>query len=85
MSPVGNPRHAPERDAQSGPGEFSVLGRPVQCFHCGGSQFKAGDAQLNTVLATLLNLDWVDRSATVLICTMCSHIQWFGERPSRIG
>ncbi len=84
MSPIGNPSHPTKRDAESGPGEFSLSGRPVQCPHCGGSQFKCGEAQLNTALATLLNLDWIDRSANVLICTTCSQIQWFGDRPERI-
>ena len=85
MSPIGELEPTSDREADAGPGEFSVLGRPVQCRHCGGSQFKVGEAQLNTVLTTLLNLDWIDRSVTILICSNCSHIQWFGERPLRIG
>jgi hypothetical protein len=77
-------RPAKPASAESGPGEYSLSGKAVRCPHCGGSQFRAGEAQLNTAWATLLGLDWADRSATVLICTTCSQIQWFGEAPSRV-
>ncbi len=30
---------------------------------------------------TFLNLDWANRNATLLICTSCSHIEWFLEDP----
>jgi hypothetical protein len=84
MSPLGSVSHHSEGDDESGEGEFSVAGSPVQCPHCSGCRFKIGRAQLNTALATLLNLDWIDRSANVLICTTCSQIQWFGDQPERI-
>ena len=66
-----------------GPGEYTVAGKPVQCPHCGGRTFQAGEAQLNTALATFFKLDWLDDSATVLVCTQCSQIQWFGKKPVR--
>lgn len=46
-------------DDDSSPGCYSMEGRPVLCPHCSGDQFKAGEAQLNTALATLLELDWI--------------------------
>lgn len=85
MSQVGKPGRPWEREDDSGEGEFSVSGTPVECPHCGGRRFTAGRAQLNTALATLLNLDWIDTAAAVLICTTCSQIQWFGDLPERIS
>jgi ribosomal protein S27E len=71
-------------DEDSRPERYSLAGVPIRCPHCGGDLFKAGEAQLNTALATLLELDWVNRSATVLICASCSQIQWFMEPPLKI-
>jgi DNA-directed RNA polymerase subunit RPC12/RpoP len=67
-----------------GPGEYAIADKPIQCPHCGGRIFQAGEAQLNTALSTFFKLDWLDESATVLICTQCSQIQWFGKRPVRL-
>ena len=33
---------------------------------------------------TLLGLDWANRSAHLLICTTCSHINWFIEEPEQV-
>jgi hypothetical protein len=85
MPPIGSLERASERDARSGPGEFSISARPVQCPHCGGRQFKAGEAWLNTALATLLDPDWTDMSANALICTTYGQIRRFGDRPERIS
>ncbi len=65
-------------------GQYSLDGKPVRCPHCNGAHFKSDEAQLNTAFATLLDLDWTNKSATILICNSCSQIQWFGTRPSRI-
>jgi hypothetical protein len=43
----------------------------------------AGDEKCTSGL-TLLGLDWANRSAHLLICTKCSHISGFLERPVRI-
>jgi len=67
-----------------GPGEYALLDKPIVCPHCGGRVFQAGEAQLNTSLLTFFKLDWLDESATVLLCTRCSQIQWFGQRPMRL-
>jgi hypothetical protein len=71
-------------DDKLGPGQYSLAGKPVICPHCNCAEFKAGEAQLNTALATLLHLDWTNRSATILSCTSCGQIQWFEMQPSRV-
>jgi predicted nucleic-acid-binding Zn-ribbon protein len=65
-------------------GQYSLEGRSVLCPHCNGTQFKAGEAQLNTAFATLINLDWTNKSATILICASCGQIQWFEKQPLRV-
>ena len=47
---------------------YRVTGVLVRCPHCGGEDFDEGAAMLNTAGATLLGLDWANRSANLLIC-----------------
>jgi predicted nucleic-acid-binding Zn-ribbon protein len=68
----------------SGLGQYSLEGKPVHCPHCNSDQFESGEAQLNTAFATLIELDWINKSATILTCNSCGQIQWFGKQPSRI-
>ena len=65
------------------PGKYSLAGKTVQCLHCQGTEFSASEAKLNTTFMTLIELDWADKSATILTCTACGQIQWFGQQPSR--
>lgn len=65
------------------PGRYSLEGKPVGCPHCDGSEFNAGEAQLNTALMTLIELDWINKTATILTCTSCGQIQLFSQHPSR--
>ncbi len=58
-------------------GRFQVADRIVVCSHCGGTEFKDDQAQLNTAGATYFGYDWLNRSAHALICTNCGHIEWF--------
>ena len=66
-----------------GPGPYEIDRKPIRCSHCGGEIFAQGEAQLNTAVMTFFKLDWLDQSATVLICTECSQILWFGKCPAR--
>jgi uncharacterized protein len=64
-----------------GSGRYEAAGREVVCLHCGEKIFAQHEALLNTTGATLLNLDWANKSGTALICENCGLIQWFGKRP----
>ncbi len=66
-----------------GPGSYEIDSKTITCPHCGNDVFARGEAQLNTSLMTFFKLDWLDASSTVLICTRCSQIQWFGKQPLR--
>jgi predicted nucleic-acid-binding Zn-ribbon protein len=76
----GNTRRS---QSDPNPGVFSLEGRPVSCPHCDGTQFEMGEAQLNTAFATLIELDWLNKTASILSCTTCGQIQWFGRPPTR--
>ena len=65
------------------PGEYSLAGKSVVCPHCQGTQFIAGEAQLNTAIMTLIELDWLNKTTTILSCTACGQIQWFAVEPTR--
>jgi hypothetical protein len=68
-----------------GPGQYEAGGIKVICPHCKKDIFEEGSAQLNTAGATFLNLDWLNKSARILICTECGLIQWFGISPEKMG
>jgi hypothetical protein len=63
---------------------YRVAGVPVRCAHCGGKKFDSGTALLNSSGMTFLGLDWANRSANLLICTKCSHINWFLQQPEEV-
>jgi hypothetical protein len=62
-------------------GRFRVGGVMVRCSHCGGEEFDTGSALLNTRGRTLLGIDFTDRGANLLICTQCTHVEWFVDEP----
>lgn len=85
MSPNKKPdRGFSHSDEETSPGRYSLAGRFVHCPHCDGEEFKIGEAQLNTMLATLLKLDWANKSASILICAACGQIQWFEQPPAKV-
>ena len=61
----------------SGDDGYEFAGRQVACSHCGGTAFDERSAQLNPMGLTFLDLDWANRSATVLVCKDCGHLEWF--------
>jgi predicted nucleic-acid-binding Zn-ribbon protein len=65
----------------SGPRSYVIEGKAVVCSHCGNNQFEEGQSLLNTAGLTFFGLDWANRSAGILICNRCSHIEWFLRIP----
>ena len=35
------------------------------------------------ILMTLIELDWINKSAAILTCSACGQIQWFSAQPAR--
>jgi hypothetical protein len=73
----------PDRTRIDEPNRYQIQGKAVRCAHCAGESFALRTALLNTPGMTFFDLDWANRTATVLVCSECSQIQWFLERPSR--
>ena len=54
-----------------------INGKPLACPHCKSASFDQRSAQLNTAGLTFLNLDWMNKSATVFRCQDCGRLEWF--------
>lgn len=63
------------------PQEVNIKGHKLACSVCGHDIFRPRRAQLNTKAASLMNLDWANKSAHCYTCLNCSHIEWFMEAP----
>ncbi len=61
--------------------KYAAADKNVSCPHCGGTAFLKSKAQLNTAGLTFFKLDWLDPSATTLLCMQCGQIQWFVKEP----
>jgi hypothetical protein len=69
----------------TGAHSFHIQGKNIICPQCGSDRFEMSSALLNTAGMTFFNLDWANRQAAILICTTCTHIQWFLRQPELIG
>ncbi len=49
----------------------------LHCEICKHDRFWKKEAQLNTAVATLINFDWVNPTATCCVCSGCGYIHWF--------
>jgi len=58
---------------------YKVSGAELVCSHCNYSGFECSSVQLNTALMTFLDLDWLNKSATVFGCQNCGKLAWFGN------
>lgn len=63
---------------------FSAGGKRLACSHCGNELFEERSAVVNTRGLTLVGLDWLDKGATVLVCTGCGLLHWFRSCPERV-
>jgi predicted nucleic-acid-binding Zn-ribbon protein len=62
----------------------SEAGIQVTCNHCNNDRFDKGQVLLNSRILTFLELDWLNQSATTLVCKRCGYIHWFGKEVKRI-
>ena len=67
-----------------GPARYQAGGVQVRCTHCKGEVFQEQEALLNTSGATLVKLDWLNKSGTALSCENCGLIQWYAKKPDRL-
>lgn len=64
---------------------YAAEGRRIACTVCGGDEFVSSHAQLHTAGLTFFQLEWLGKSAHVLLCDRCGHIMWFGKEPSVVS
>lgn len=57
-----------------------LKGKKLKCGICANDQFFHREALLNTKAASILNVDWANKSANCYVCTNCSNIQWFLDK-----
>ena len=60
---------------------YRIGGKPIVCPQCGHNQFDQAAVLLNTPGMTFFNLDWANRTATVLSCRQCGRIEWYLQQP----
>lgn len=60
---------------------YRIGGKAIVCPQCGHNQFDLTLALLNTPGMTFFNLDWANRTATLLSCKQCGRIEWYLRQP----
>ncbi len=61
---------------------YQIMNKKIACPSCGNDKFELKDILLNTPGLTFLRLDWANRSASVLVCTKCTRIEWYLNKPN---
>jgi len=59
----------------------TIAGKSLDCEICGHNKFWQREAQLNTAMATFFNFDFLNASATCIVCGRCGYIRWFMSAP----
>lgn len=54
--------------------------RDLACLVCGHDQFTRTERLMNSMGATALGFDWVNRRVTCFVCVRCSYVHWFYGR-----
>ncbi|MGY8810566.1 MAG: hypothetical protein ACKVK5_05985 [Pseudomonadales bacterium] len=65
--------------------KYKAANKNVSCTHCGGDSFTAKQILQNSIVASLIGLDWANRRATSLQCVDCGQITWFAQKPVKAG
>ena len=61
-------------------GRYEVIGKQVTCSQCGHDRFKMRETLLNSWFLSLISLEWLDPSASALICQNCGKLTWFSQK-----
>jgi len=64
---------------------YQVLNKEIVCPVCSNTKFVAKEILLNTSAMTFFGLDWANRQASALVCTNCSRIEWYFNKPKLFG
>jgi predicted nucleic-acid-binding Zn-ribbon protein len=69
------------KSRKSEPENVIVNGNMLECRVCKSKEFTSREAQLNTAGMSMLDLDFLNKTATCFVCANCTHIEWFVEDP----
>jgi hypothetical protein len=64
--------------------QYLVTGKTLSCTCCGSREFIRTEAQLHTQGLTFFQMEWLGKSVYVLVCSNCSRIEWFAEKPEEV-
>lgn len=64
--------------------EYKVNDVEITCVQCKHNKFEQSKALLNTRSLTFFDIEWLNDSATTLICKRCSFIHWFAREVEEI-
>lgn len=59
---------------------YRIAGRELACHHCDAGDFVEREVMLNTSGLSFFDLDWLNKSATGLICQACGFVHHFAKR-----
>jgi predicted nucleic-acid-binding Zn-ribbon protein len=59
------------------PAPVTIARRALVCPHCEGTRFVTTKVSLNTRGSSFLNVEWLDKEASVMICASCTRMEWF--------
>ncbi|MFZ0013160.1 MAG: hypothetical protein WAL25_03500 [Acidimicrobiia bacterium] len=62
---------------KSEPQGVQILGEPMRCEICGHDRFYQREGMINTTGMTFLELDWLNSSASCVVCARCGYVHWF--------
>ncbi|MBM4170483.1 MAG: DNA-binding protein [Ignavibacteria bacterium] len=63
---------------------YKLFDKKIICPNCGNEKFQVRDVLLNTSAMTFFGFDWANRTASALICTSCTRIEWYFDKPNAI-
>lgn len=70
---------------KSGPHRYEINGHRVKCSQRQHEFFDEGEAQLNTAGLIFFNLDWANKTATILACRKYGFIMWFVKKFTKVA
>jgi len=57
--------------------EVQILGNPMSCEICHHNRFYQREGKIQTTGLTFFDLDWLNASATCVVCEKCGYVHWF--------
>lgn len=58
-------------------GPVDILGNAMQCEICHHDRFYQREGKIQTTGMTFFGMDWLNASATCVVCEKCGYVHWF--------